>query len=108
MKQVTQAGLLLFLSLFPLFGEGNIIKNGSFEFDSAGHVARWTCEVFVQTDEAVRFFTSEEVRYDGKRSMAIANLKPNDSMLIQWLDVEPHSLYKLSCWVNVKKVMGPR
>jgi hypothetical protein len=106
MTKVTLAGLFLFLSFFPLFAEGNIIRNGSFEFDSAGYVAQWTYEAFKQTDEAVRFFASEEYSYDGKRSMAIENIEPNDSKVIQWLEVEPNSLYKLSCWTNVKKAEG--
>ncbi|MBN1697938.1 MAG: PilZ domain-containing protein [Spirochaetales bacterium] len=106
MKRMTAAGILLLLSIVRLSAETNLIKNGGFEIERAGYVAQWTFEAYQHTDDAVRFYTSEEVTYEGKRSMAIANLLPNDSKVIQWLDVEPDTLYRLSCWVNVKDVGG--
>jgi hypothetical protein len=96
------------LALFLLFAAGaslhaveNLVRNSGFENDELGMLSMWTTEALVHTDEAVRFFATDQARHSGRRSFAIANLQPNDSRAVQWVVVKPDTLYKLSAWVTV-------
>lgn len=84
----------------------NLVKNGSFEIERSGYVVQWNTEAYRNDDQAVRFFNSDREYYDGEKSFGIANLLPNDSKIIQWVEVTPDSLYKLSCRIKVKQVEG--
>lgn len=97
--------LFFFLHTFPCYAE-NLIKNGGFEIERAGYVVQWNTDAYKNYDEAVRFFLSDKEYYDGNYSFGIANLMPNDSKIIQWVEVEPDSLYRLSCRIKAKNVAG--
>ncbi len=96
--------LVLFMAAgFPA-AAADLVRNGGFEADELGLLSMWTTDAWVDTDEAVRFFTTEQVRFSGRRSFVIANLEPNDSRGIQWLGVSPNTLYKLSAWVMASDI----
>jgi hypothetical protein len=85
-------------SVYPVAAD-NLIGNGGFESDELGQVAMWSMDAYIRNDDAVRFFATTEQAHSGKRSLAIANLQPNDSRAVQWIRVKPDSYYRLSCWV---------
>jgi hypothetical protein len=107
MKRTSIFLFFFLLYLFPCYAQNkNLIKNGSFETERSGYVVQWNTEAYLNNDQSVRFFMSDKEYYDGKKSFGIANLKPNDSKIIQWVEVEPDSLYRLSCWIKAKNITG--
>jgi hypothetical protein len=102
---------ILLLSLFALTAAcpslgalDNLVKNGGFETEELGMLSMWSTGAWVDTDDAVRFFMTEQAKHSGARGFAIANLKPNDSRGIQWVSVKTNTLYRLSAWVLAQKV----
>jgi hypothetical protein len=85
----------------------NLAANGGFEREELGNVAMWSMDAWVKTDEAVRFFVTTDQKHGGLRSMAIANLQPNDSRVMQWIRVKPDTYYRLSCWIFAQSVQAP-
>jgi hypothetical protein len=49
----------------------------------------WPTEAFTNTDEAVLFFPTDQARHSGARSLATANLAPNDARVIEPLPSGP-------------------
>ena len=102
--------VLLFLALLvvlcaPIGALENLVSNGGFEADALGILSMWSTDAWVDADEAVRFFTSEQAAHSGRRCFAIANLEPNDSRGVQWLRVKPDTLYRLSAWISARDVV---
>ncbi|MBN2443295.1 MAG: PilZ domain-containing protein [Spirochaetales bacterium] len=98
--------LILFISFLCYAEADNIVQNGSFEFESSGYITQWNTEAFLNNNQAVRFYVTDKEFYKGKKSFGIANIQPNDSKIIQWVNVKPDSLYRLSGWIKAKKVEG--
>jgi hypothetical protein len=98
--------LLLFLVLVtaPRLTAENLLLNGGFEQDELRMLAMWSTEAYLYSEDAVRFFATEQACYSGRRSLAIANLKPNDSRAVQWVKVRPNTLYRLSCRILAQQV----
>ena len=67
-------------------------------------LAMWSTEAYLYSEDAVRFFTTEQMRYSGRRSLVIANLQPNDARAVQWVKVKPGTLYRLSCRIMAQQV----
>lgn len=82
----------------------NLVINNGFEEDRLGLLSMWSTEAWVNTADAVRFFTTEQLHHSGKRSFVIANLQKNDSRGVQWVTVKPNTLYRLSAWVMAQDV----
>ncbi len=102
-----RALLLLLLPLLlaaPALGAENLLQNGGFEQDELRMLAMWSTEAYLYTESAVRFFTTEQLRYSGRRALVIANLQPNDSRAVQWVKVKPNTLYRLSCRIMAQQV----
>ncbi|MBN1410199.1 MAG: PilZ domain-containing protein [Spirochaetales bacterium] len=104
MKRSAIIVLLLLFSFFHAFaddgvtGNDNLVINGGFE-DS---LERWSSEAYINTKEAVDFLVSEGEAYAGRFSMTIINSEPNDSKVIQWIDVKPDSYYRVSCQIRAE------
>lgn len=84
--------------------EENLIINSGFERDRLGQLAMWVQQAYVRTPESVRIYTADTLQHSGRRAAVIANLEPNDARLVQWVRVEPETVYKLSCWVLTKEI----
>ena len=96
--------LLPLLAAAPALSAGDLLQNGGFEQDELRMLAMWSTEAYLYSEDAVRFFTTEQLRYSGRRSLVIANLKPNDARAVQWVKVKPNTLYRLSCRIMAQKV----
>ncbi len=104
-------GSALLLLVLPLAAGApqtrvNLVENGSFEESELGHIAMWTMDASVNTPAAVRFFTTDVERVSGGRSLAIANLEPNDARAVQWVRTRPDTWYRISCWVQTRDIDG--
>jgi hypothetical protein len=103
---------LLCLIVGSLAGPGsacaseNLIENSGFETEVLGNLAMWSMHAATDTEDAVRFFSTDADAHSGKRSFAIANLKPNDAWAVQWVKVKPNTIYRLSCWIQARNVMS--
>ena len=86
--------------------EENLLSNPSFEEDVLGQLAMWQADSYLNNDEARRIFCSNQEVYDGRRSLVIVNILPNDSRVVQWLKVEPDTYYCLSAWVKAEGIAG--
>ncbi|MBN1699948.1 MAG: PilZ domain-containing protein [Spirochaetales bacterium] len=93
--------ILLLCLCFRVVAGTNLIRNGGFEEDYMGSVAMWSYDAFLETEDAVRFYINEADSHSGNRSLAIANILPNDSRAIQWVGVKPDTFYRLSCWIKI-------
>ena len=82
----------------------NLAGNGSFESDVLGQVAMWTMEAQTNNVNAVRFFTTDVEKRSGIRSLAIANLQPNDARAVQWIRTRPDTWYRMSCWIQARDI----
>ncbi len=82
----------------------NLAENASFEADELGYIAMWTMDAQDNRPEAVRFFTTDVEKVSGGRSLAIANLAPNDARAVQWVRTKPDTWYRISCWVQARDV----
>ena len=85
----------------------DLIQNGGFEQEELGSVAMWSTSAWVPADDAVRFFVTADAKHGGSRSFAIANLKPNDSRIMQWIAVKPGTHYRISCWIYAQGIDAP-
>jgi hypothetical protein len=83
----------------------NLIDNGGFETEVLGNLAMWSMHAATDAEDAVRFFSTDADAHSGKRSFAIANLKPNDAWAVQWVKVKPNTSYRLSCWIQARNVV---
>jgi hypothetical protein len=102
------AGLIfgVLASLGTLSAQTTLLQNGSFETDTLGQLSFWHSDAFKNTDDARRVFTVESPLHTGKRSLGIVNLLPNDTRVVQWIEVEPDTYYRLSCWVMAENIAG--
>jgi hypothetical protein len=85
----------------------NLAANGGFESEELGNVAMWSFDAWIRTDEAVRFFLTTDQKHSGGRSLAIANLQPDDSRALQWIAVKPGTWYRIACWIYAQDVVTP-
>ncbi len=113
MRQIEKLAVPVILTLLvilcaPIGALENLVSNGGFEADELGMLSMWSTDAWVDTDEAVRFFTTEEDAHSGRRCFAIANIEPNDSRGVQWLRVKPATLYRLSAWVSARDVLSEK
>jgi hypothetical protein len=99
--------LMLLVALAGYAASPDLVANGGFEQEELGSVAMWSTSAWVQADDAVRFFVTSDAKHGGKRSFAIANLKPNDSRLMQWIAVKPGTHYRISCWIYAQGIDAP-
>lgn len=100
--------LLLVFAAAPVLHAADLLQNGGFEQDEMRMLAMWSTEAYLYSESAVRFFTTEQARYSGRRSLVIANLQPNDARAVQWVKVKPGALYRLSCRIMAQEVeAGP-
>jgi len=93
------AALCLFSFIFPAFAEStadlNLLYNGDFsEPATNGEPDGWFTEAYI-TDEGYTLFSQQEDK-DGSNYAEIRNLGLNDARFVQYVDVEPESLYRFS------------
>ncbi len=93
-----------FLAVYPLQAQTALLRNGGFEGQTLGQIDFWQTDSFKNTDDARRVFPVDKPVHDGKQALAIVNLVPNDTRVVQWLAVEPDSFYRITCWVMAEKV----
>jgi hypothetical protein len=103
MRRLAALLLMVFVAAPRLLAE-DLIQNGGFEQDQLRMLAMWSTEAYLYSEDAVRFFTTEQLRHSGRRSLVIANLKPNDARAVQWVKVKPDTLYRLSCQMMAQQV----
>jgi hypothetical protein len=84
----------------------NLVENGGFETDALGNLTMWSMNAATDSEDAVRFFSTDADAHSGARSFAIANLKPNDAWAVQWVKTRPNTLYRLSCWIQARDVVS--
>lgn len=99
-------GLTVSVFTHLLANEENLLSNPGFEDDVLGQLAMWHIDAYLNNDEARRIFCSDQEVYQGKRSLVIVNILPNDSRVVQWLRVEPDTYYCLSAWVKAEGIAG--
>ncbi|MBN1799749.1 MAG: glycosyltransferase family 39 protein [Spirochaetales bacterium] len=101
MKKIT-AFLLLFLFLIsPGFTQENLIDNGDFELLEHGLPRGWSTHTYTNSPDTVKFSVGHENAYTGRNYAVIENLREEDSKLVQSVEVEPNSTYRISCMVKV-------
>jgi hypothetical protein len=79
--------------------EKNAVINPGFEESFKDYATAWTGEAFERSSESVQFYLTSMLKHSGARAIVIRNLKPNDSRLVQWVNVEPSSFYRIGVWV---------
>src|SRR4030042_5932637 len=64
-------GILLLLVFFaaPCLSAADLLQNGGFEQDEQRMLAMWSTEAYLYSEDAVRFFTTEQLRHSGRRSL---------------------------------------
>lgn len=112
-KTVAVIGLLTLLStcvagiLFPAnaLAEKNtqLLQNGNFEDNDGKSASFWT---FNSWQDEGNMAIDKSVSRNGSASVRIENRadEPSDSRIHQVLNVEPQTLYLLTCWVKTKDV----
>lgn len=81
---------------------GTLVRNGGFEEVSAGGgLAGWQFDAW-RKGAVLR--ADSTVARSGRRSLLIACGSRNDARAIQWVELEPHSVYRLSAWVKTEGV----
>ncbi|MBN1525440.1 MAG: PilZ domain-containing protein [Spirochaetales bacterium] len=107
-----KAGSLLFictiLLLFPLYAQENLVNNNSFERDDVlGNLTWWETDSFIQNSSSALIVPVEGISRTGKRSLLVLNYIPNDSRAVQWVRVQPNTVYRFSAWVYIEE-SGPQ
>ena len=95
--------LALALACLPAWAEEaeNLVRNGDFSrINNSGMPEDWEREMW-HSDAGVSFLTVENNGYDGP-CIAIENVDPNDARFAQTIEVEPDSLYRISCMVKAE------
>lgn len=108
MKRVSS--ILLILTLFFAWGSGalaaeeNLLKNPGFEtLDADGLPEGWKRDMwFWEEGISELFAVSGPEAYAGKGAICVDNLGANDASFEQTAQVEPGTLYKVSCMVKVE------
>jgi hypothetical protein len=97
--------MLICLSVFPVFAQGNLIRNPSFEgTGSENYLEDWKGTGYSESPDVVEFRFDTELTHSGKASALIINHKPNHSRFIQNVPVKELSIYKFSAWVFTDNV----
>ncbi|HBQ65245.1 MAG TPA: hypothetical protein DD727_10105, partial [Clostridiales bacterium] len=90
--------LFIFLNTFESLAEGtNLINNPGFEDDLAG----WTQSSFQQKG---RISIDGEEPFSGGKAVAISNPEATDTRVMQEIEVEENSIYRISCQVMTRDV----
>jgi hypothetical protein len=107
-KFISCAVLVLILSAFfcsITFGEGtNLIKNPGFEEITGDSADGWSTMSFDTSPGAAEFIVDKGGAYSGSICLTINNKKPNDSKAVQYLDIEPGEIYKVSCRIRTEGI----
>ncbi len=96
--------ILLVLAAFSgvTFAEGsNLAVNSGFEENSGGLPAAWSIDEWEGADSAA-IFLMEAGGMDGGTCLSIENPTENDARMVQQIDVEPNSLYRISAYVKTE------
>lgn len=100
--------ILIVLLAAPAYCEGgNIIKNPGCEEVSNGVPVNWSSSAYKQA--GAEFVAEEGKAHSGAKCYTIINKEPNDSKIIQEVNVQAGKVYKVSCWIrteNVKQQAG--
>lgn len=77
--------------------DGNLLRNANFEKGTAG----WDLQNWGKDG---RMAIDEQETHDGKRTLRVENLEACHSFIRQLLRGEPHTRYRLSCYLKTKSV----
>lgn len=99
--------VLLFALAIPVMGlaDGeNLAKNGDFEKLSSGLPDGWEFKAYVDDGVTSNYYVDN----DAERGvvMRIVNNSENDARFIQTVKVKGNTVYKFSCYVKTKDVVG--
>jgi dolichyl-phosphate-mannose-protein mannosyltransferase len=100
MKKLISYLLLFFIVPFS-FAQDNILYNADFEILEGSLPQGWAAHTYTDNPEAVKFSMGHEDAYSGRNYIIIENLQPEDAKLMQTVEVEPDTTYKISCYAKV-------
>lgn len=102
--------LMCFFSMAQTVMAENLVQNGSFEtLDATGMPESWYTDAYVRDTGYTVFKTIESSDVpDGERCALIRNIASNDARYAQSIQVEPESLYHVSCKVKANGVQDGR
>jgi dolichyl-phosphate-mannose-protein mannosyltransferase len=95
--------ILFFLLDMSLFASENLFLNSGFEEDTNTHIF-WENYDWNKSINATRFTLDSENVFSGNKSLLIDSSKENDARVMQIINTEPDSLYKISCMVKTKDI----
>ena len=90
----------------PIYAELNLIEDGGFE--DKENITAWYRDAYRNSEETVRFSITNELKAGGTHSLAIMNLVPNDSKVMQSVKVKPGTWYRLSCRILAQDIKTER
>jgi len=107
MKKLTVLILMIILtfSTASVYGEGNLLKNSSFEEVNGENPDGW--ETWGYNSGSV-FKVEEGAGHEGKKFVSITSENDNDARYKQTVAVKENTTYKLSCWVKTENVGSER
>ena len=103
MRKLICIFLILLLCLCPMaLAEDNLLINGDFSDYAGEFVTGWDREMWF-TDVGVSSLTIDPDGYDGA-CISVQNVGENDARFAQTVDVEPDTLYRISCMCRAEGI----
>lgn len=100
-------GVLTLLMLAVLctgaLAQGNLLANPQIDLTD-GAAPEWTADAWDGTRSVLEY--SADGGMDGGSCLHIVNLAENDARFVQSIDVQPMSLYHISCYVKAENIVG--
>ena len=91
--------LLFFFVIPSLWGQEDLIKNSDFEQIEDNLPLFWYKIAWKMKPQDTLVYMEADDPKSGTFYVTIENINPNDTRMIQSLEVKPNTEYKISCWI---------
>lgn len=86
--------------------DDNLLSNSGFEKVHKGKAKDWTTSSWQAGEANVKILYDGSVYRSGSRSLRIVHPLSNDTSVMQTLNVEPDTVYRISGWIKTQQVQS--
>ncbi|MBN1700109.1 MAG: glycosyltransferase family 39 protein [Spirochaetales bacterium] len=97
--------MVIFLfSSIPVFSDENLLLNPSFEEENNGWASWWYIRSYHEDLATTDYIYETGDAHSGNHYITVRNKRDNDARIYQIIEVEPHTVYKLSAWIKAENI----
>ena len=98
--------VIIFATVIPtcLYSESFLLLNPGFETGSGGKPSHWNYDLHNNSEDYTEITWQKGNAHSGNYCVLINNKQPNDTRIIQNINLEGKSIYKASCWIKAQNI----